>query len=161
MSIVEGKVQVIAEPAENTAASAAGSATPAKEQSETEILAAAQRLVLTESGMGRPEHIANLAPVTAWTQRQLVFDNQTLGEVAEEFNRYNRQHILIQSPQLRTQHVTGVFQANDSASFLAFISRIPGVRVATDEHGHHLVSLEESVDTLQDGEAGEGPNVQR
>jgi transmembrane sensor len=156
VSVVEGKVQVIADPEENTTPATGGTA--AKEQSETEFLSAAQRLVVTESGMGRPEPIANLAPVTAWTQRQLVFENQPLGEVAEEFNRYNRQHISIQSAQLRTQQVTGVFQANDSASFLAFISRVPGVRVTTDEHGHHLVSLEESVRPPQ---AGEGPNVAR
>lgn len=153
VSVVEGKVQVIAEPAENPALPAPGGA-PVQESSETEILAAAQRVVLTESGMGRPESIANLAPVTAWTQRQLVFENQSLGEVAEEFNRYNRQHILIQSAQLRAQQVTGVFQANDSASFLAFMTRVPGVRVTTTEHGHHLVSLAEPA-------AGEGPNVVR
>ena len=151
VSVVEGKVQVIAEPAENTALPAPGGS-PAQKPAETEILAAAQRVVLTESGMGRPEPIANLAPVTAWTQRQLVFENQSLGEVAEEFNRYNRQHILIRSAPLREQQVTGVFQANDSASFLAFISRVPGVRVTTTEQGHHLVSLEQ---------AGEGPEVPR
>jgi transmembrane sensor len=152
VSVVEGKVQVIAEPAENIAPAPTG-ATTAEQPSQTEYLAAAQRLVLTESGMGRPEPIADLAPVTAWTQRQLVFENASLGAVAAEFNRYNHQHIQIQSEQLRTQQVTGVFQANDSASFLAFISRIPGVRVATTEHGHHLVSLQP--------EAGEGPNVAR
>lgn len=152
VSVVEGKVQVIAEPAENIAPTSTD-ATTAKEPSQTEYLAAAQRLVLTESGMGRPEPIADLAPVTAWTQRQLVFENESLGAVAAEFNRYNHQHIQIQSEQLRTQQVTGVFQANDSASFLAFISRIPGVRVTTTEHGHHLVSLQP--------EAGEGPNVAR
>jgi transmembrane sensor len=156
VSVVEGKVQVIPEPAEQNQRPAAGG-TPAKEQSETEFLAAAQRLVVTDSGVGEPEPIANLAPVTAWTQRQLVFENQSLGEVAEEFNRYNRQHILIQSAQLRTQQVTGVFQANDAASFLAFIARVPGVRVTTDEHGHHLVSLQESIEPR----AGEGPKVTR
>jgi transmembrane sensor len=157
VSVVEGKVQVIAEPSASPALPAPGGAA-AKEQSESEFLAASERLVLTESGMGEPEPIANLAPVTAWTQRQLVFENQSLGEVAEEFNRYNRQHILIQSAQLRTQQVTGVFQANDSASFLAFIARVPGVRVTTTEQGHHLVSLQEGVERNQ---AGEGPNVAR
>lgn len=157
VSVVEGKVQVTADPIENPALPAPGG-TAATEQSETEILAAAQRVVLTESGMSAPESIANLAPVTAWTQRQLVFENQSLGEVAEEFNRYNRQHILIRSAQLRTQQVTGVFQANDSASFLAFIARVPGVRVTTTEQGHHLVSLEEGIEHNQ---AGEGPNVVR
>jgi transmembrane sensor len=153
VSVVEGKVQVIADPAEGTPRPAGDGAGPAV-QSETEILAAAQRLVLTDSGMGEPEAIADIAPVTAWTQRQLVFENQSLSEVAEEFNRYNRQHILIESAPLRAQLVTGVFQANDSASFLVFISRIPGVRISTTEQGHHLVSLDAG---LESGAAGEGP----
>lgn len=151
VSVVQGKVQVMTEQPKKDARTAAhDSAAPAAPP--IEVLVEAQRLVVTEAGMSEPEHIADIAPVTAWTQRQLVFENRGLGEVAEEFNRYNRQHILIESPRLRAQTVTGVFQANDSASFLAFISNIPGVRVTTNAAGHHVVSL---------AEGGEGPKVLR
>lgn len=151
VSVVQGKVQVMAEqPNRNARAPTPGS--PAPEAPPMEVLIDAQQLVVTEAGMSEPEQIADIAPVTAWTQRQLVFENRSLGEVAEEFNRYNRQHILIESPRLREQSVTGVFQANDSASFLVFISNIPGVRVTTNAAGHHVVSL---------ASVGEGPKVSR
>lgn len=150
VSVVQGKVQVMTAPPNK--AQTPSHDTPAAEAPSAEFLVEAQRLVVTEAGMSEPEHIADIAPVTAWTQRQLVFENRSLAEVAEEFNRYNRQHILIESPRLRTQSVTGVFQANDSASFLAFIANIPGVRVTTSAAGHHVVSLPEG---------GEGPKVLR
>lgn len=72
---------------------------------------------------------ANIATATAWTQRRLIFEHRPLGEVAAEFNRYNRQEIQIESAELWSQEVTGVFAANDPNSFLDFIARIPGVRI--------------------------------
>jgi transmembrane sensor len=151
VSVVQGKVQVMSEqPGREARTPDHDSAAPVAPPMA--VLVQAQRLVVTEAGMSEPEHIADIAPVTAWTQRQLVFEKRGLGEVAEEFNRYNRQHILIESPRLRTQSVTGVFQANDSAAFLVFIANIPGVRVTTTAAGHHVVSLVED---------GEGPKVLR
>ncbi|MFC4311894.1 FecR family protein [Steroidobacter flavus] len=151
VSVVQGKVQVMSEQP-NTSSRVPRHDSAVPETQPMEVLVEAQRLVVTEAGMSEPERIADIAPVTAWTQRQLVFENRSLGEVAEEFNRYNRQHILIESPRLRAESVTGVFQANDSASFLVFIANIPGVRVTTNAEGHHVVSLMD---------AGEGPKVLR
>lgn len=124
------------------------------EGSFDELVVAAQRIVVTHAGVGPPESVRNIAPVTAWTQRQLVFENRPLSEVAAEFNRYNRRPILIESAALRRQQVTGVFQANDSASFLAFISGIPGVAVETDDGGHHVISMS---DRTKASGAGGGP----
>ena len=82
----------------------------------------------------------NVATITAWTQRRLIFEHRPLGEVAEEFNRYNRQEIRIESPELRSQEVTGVFQANDSNSFLDFVAKIPGVKIERDADVAKVVS---------------------
>lgn len=71
----------------------------------------------------------NAVAATAWTRRQLIFDNQSLGDIAAELNRYNRKIIDIRSESLRAEQVTGVFQSNDPASFLEFVARIPGVTV--------------------------------
>lgn len=107
-----------------------------------ELIIAAQQIVVTPSGMTAPERVPDVAPVTAWTQRQLVFENQPLSEVTAEFNRYNRRRILIEAAELQSLRVTGVFQTNDSASLLAFISAIPGVDVQPDGDGHHVVSMQ-------------------
>lgn len=83
---------------------------------------------------------ANVATATAWTQRRLIFEHRPLGEVAAEFNRYNRQEIHIESAELRSQEVTGVFAANDPNSFLDFVAKIPGVRIEQQADATKVVS---------------------
>jgi transmembrane sensor len=85
----------------------------------------------------------DVATAIAWTQRKLIFERRQVGEVADEFNRYNRQVIEIQSAELRNQEVTGVFQANDPGSFLTFLSRLPGVTIQQSaDHSRFVVTLE-------------------
>jgi transmembrane sensor len=104
------------------------------------ILAAEERLTITRSGPGTPHHVTNMATATSWTQHQLVFESRPLSEVAAEFNRYNRGHIEIDSPDLQRQEVTGVFQSNDPGSFLSFLSQIPGVEIRDAGGGGHIVT---------------------
>jgi transmembrane sensor len=91
-------------------------------------LTAGEQLTVAPRTKPRTVH-ANIAAATAWTQRRLIFENRPLGEVAAEFNRYNRQSIDIRSPELRGQEVTGVFQANDPDSFVLFLAKIPDVKI--------------------------------
>ncbi len=96
---------------------------------------------VTVSPRARPRTVAaNVATATAWTQRRLVFEHRPLGEVAAEFNRYNRQEIHIESAELRNREITGVFQANDPNSFLDFIAKIPGVRIEQQADATKVVS---------------------
>lgn len=137
VTVVEGRVKVSAQHEKPASASGRGPSLEAV----SEVITASQRIVVTQSTLSPPEHVADLAPVTAWTQRQLVFENRPLREVAEEFNRYNRSRIVIEPGQLQVQQVTGVFQANDTDSFLAFVSGVPGVRIRTDANGDHVVYM--------------------
>jgi transmembrane sensor len=98
--------------------------------------------VITTSGPEAPQHGVNVAPAVIWTQRQLIFERRPLGEVAEEFNRYNRDRIDISSAELKGQEVTGVFEAKDPASFVAFLSGIPGVQIKEGADGAHIVTLQ-------------------
>jgi transmembrane sensor len=58
---------------------------------------------------------------TAWRQRSLVFNASPLTEVAEEFNRYNTRQLIIENPELRNFHVSGVFSSVDPALLLRFL----------------------------------------
>jgi transmembrane sensor len=154
VTVVEGRVAVVPQSmvlsGENSGAlswprdgtnghAAAGTeadSTPAPIPFGALILAAAERVVITSTGTGTPQHVPNAVTATSWTQRQLVFDDRPLIEVAEEFNRYNRERIVIDSPELREQHVTGVFRSNDPAAFLAFLSGLPGVEVSQAGDGN-------------------------
>jgi transmembrane sensor len=106
-------------------------------------LAASDSVVITSSGLGgAPQHGINATAAIAWTQRQLMFEHRPLSEVAEEFNRYNSDRIEIDSVELQRREVTGVFNAKDPASFLSFLSTLPGVVIRERSDGAHMVMVE-------------------
>jgi len=67
--------------------------------------------------------------ITAWLRRELAFEQEPLAVVAAEFNRYGAVPIEIESPALRTLTVSGVFAADDTESFIAFLKSLEGVGV--------------------------------
>jgi transmembrane sensor len=113
------------------------------------VLSAGDRVVVGSAGPGALEHNVNLAEATAWTQHQLVFHHRPLGDVADEFNRYNVGRIEIRSPSLREQEVTGTFRSNDVASFVAVLAGIPGVQVIRDGSGGYVVTSQGPERTAQ------------
>jgi transmembrane sensor len=71
----------------------------------------------------------DLNQALGWLQHKIVFEHRPLGEVAAEFNRYGRIPIEIEDATLRSLPVSGTFDADDTDSFVAFLERLPGVRV--------------------------------
>jgi len=65
----------------------------------------------------------------AWLQRKIAFEQRPLGEVADEFNRYGSIPIEIDDAALRALPISGVFDADDIDSFMAFLQTLDGVRV--------------------------------
>jgi transmembrane sensor len=143
VTVLEGRVAV--DSAQLIEGAGAQSAADRPGTTEGVILGANDRILITLRGVGAPQHNVNVASAVAWTQRQLMFERRPLSEVAEEFNRYNRDRIDIDSPELRRQEVTGVFEAKDPASFVAFLSSIPGVEVREGANGAHIVSLRTAI----------------
>lgn len=66
---------------------------------------------------------------TAWLEHKIVCERRPLGEVAEEFNRYNSIPFTIDDPALRRLPISGAFDASDTESFAAFLQSLRGVRV--------------------------------
>jgi transmembrane sensor len=129
VTVVEGRVAVIA----------MGSQT-----GTLPVLSARDRMFVDATGLGAVEHDVNLAETTAWIQHELVFHHRPLGEVADEFNRYNAGRIQILSPALREQEMTGTFRSSDVASFVAVLSGIPGVHVIGEAAGGYIVTGDDS-----------------
>ena len=68
---------------------------------------------VTVSGASVPLAVrANVATATAWTQRRFVFDASTLGEVIEEFNRYNARRLVLRDRALESFPITAAFSSN-------------------------------------------------
>ena len=139
VTVVEGRVAVDSPGAREIAGAQAENS--GRGTVEPLILAANDRVLVTPAGVGAPQRGVNVAASVAWTQRQLMFEHRPLSEVAEEFNRYNRDRIDIESAELKRQEVTGVFEAKDPASFVAFLSSIPGVEIREGANGTHIVLL--------------------
>jgi transmembrane sensor len=77
-------------------------------------------------GVPRP---VDAGAAVAWLKRQIVFENQPLGEVADEFNSYGHIAIEIDDEALRALPITGVFDAYDTDSFVAFLATLNDVVV--------------------------------
>jgi transmembrane sensor len=78
--------------------------------------------------IGAPRHVDARVAV-AWLQRQIAFDDQPLGEVAAEFNRYGRIPLEVEDEALRALPISGAFDAFDTDSFAAFLAKLDGVVV--------------------------------
>lgn len=64
----------------------------------------------------------------SWRSGMLVFNQQTLAEVAEQFNRYNRQRILVEGGA-RKIRIGGSFRADNVAGFAALLRQGFGLTV--------------------------------
>jgi len=105
-------------------------------------LAAGEQVTLGVHATRQPV-ATDATTVVAWTQRKLIFAHRPLADVAAEFNRYNRQSIEIRGAELRSQEISGVFQANDPGSFLTFLARLPDVHIEkSPDNLHFIVTLE-------------------
>lgn len=150
VTVIEGKVAVLPVPVSVSSRSSAAGSRDGSAKADNPgtpdasgvpiYLEPAERLVIEKSEVSAPESVPNLAVTTAWVQRRLMFERRPLSEVAEEFNRYNRRRIEIDSPELRRKEVTGVFEANDPESFIAFLSKIPGAAVREADDRVHVVT---------------------
>lgn len=70
---------------------------------------------------------------------RLSFRNDPLGDIVAEFNRYNRQPIVVEDEDIRRQRYSGVFDADDADAFLQFLECCTRLRV-TREGGRDLVT---------------------
>jgi transmembrane sensor len=71
----------------------------------------------------------DLNQTLGWLQHKIVFEHRPLGYVATEFNRYASIPVEIEEAALRALPVSGMFDADDIESFVAFLQTLPGVRV--------------------------------
>ncbi len=63
----------------------------------------------------------DVARALAWAEGRLIFDNETLAQAVNEFNRRNRLQIEVKDAALAGLPVRGVFDAADAESFVDFL----------------------------------------
>jgi transmembrane sensor len=128
ITVLEGRVAVALEPKAASSSGAREDSTTLSPYAPIELVAGQQ--VRVDNGSWPPTFTpVDVQRATAWLRRQIAFENEPLGRVAAEFNRYAATPIEIDSPALRTLPVSGVFPADDTESFLAFLRSMAGVQV--------------------------------
>lgn len=71
----------------------------------------------------RPLSPHELERKLGWCNGLLVFEGETLSEAIAEFNRYNRQRIVIDDPGIASLRLGGTFSANDPGTFATAVER--------------------------------------
>lgn len=133
VAVIEGRVQVTARP------SSSSPSVTLTELADRAKLAAGQAITIQSDGTLTPTANVDPAEVSAWQQRRLVFRNNTLAEIADEFSRYNRApQIVIEGDELRAQRIpVAVFDADDPESLIVFLASDGSL--SFDKRGDELV----------------------
>jgi transmembrane sensor len=93
-------------------------------------LGAGDQAILLPSGL-RSTRRVDLQKATAWTRNEIVFERESVADVAAEFNRYNRTQIVVTDSRIADLLVSGIFHTYDMASFVQFLNGLTGVRVVS------------------------------
>lgn len=123
VTLLEGKVQVLGPSAASRAPIA--------------VLHPGQRLTVTADAgakLDRPP----LDAVTAWRRGEIVFDNMTLIDAAEELNRYSDNHLVIADPRLASLRVSGVFSTKDVSEVAKAFAALYDLKVEKDGSDYKL-----------------------
>jgi len=75
---------------------------------------------------------ADTSRETSWLKDQLVFDNETLGEIVEEMNRYSTRKLVLSDKRLAQHRLSGNFTPGDVDGFARML-RTGGVASLIEE----------------------------
>jgi len=106
VAVIEGLVQV--SDATDLTSAVRASTTPTRQ-----FLNAGEGADVSDSGNVSEPKSVDAARAVAWRQRRLVFEEDTLGEIAAEFNRYNAAvKIRVDEEVAGEEHFSGTFDAD-------------------------------------------------
>jgi transmembrane sensor len=105
------------------------------------LVQAGYQLRVDAEGVSAQPTPVDVRQAVAWQQRKIAFEQRPLGEVADEFNRYGSIPIEIDDAALRALPISGVFDADDVDSFVAFLQTLDGVRVERTDARIHVSSV--------------------
>lgn len=92
---------------------------------------------------GQRIRMVNAESVTAWTKGRVVFDNMALTDAIAEINRYAGKPVVLDTPQLGSERISGSFQAGDAESFATAVTAFLPLRQTLDGEGRIRLTAEE------------------
>jgi len=154
VSVLEGSVEVSADPAGSGATRSAAAAAPlptvvvaSKDYQrltpDTKLVAGEQLRIVADGALVQRQRV-DMGQATAWRRGRLVFSNTTLEEIVSEFNRYNARQIILVGDAHRGRRFSGVFDATDPQSFLEYLRRDDGGLAIQNDAGGLVIRESES-----------------
>jgi transmembrane sensor len=95
---------------------------------------------LGSSTMVVSKPVAAVEEKLTWRDGRLVFDGTSLAEVADDFNRYNRQQLLISDPSVAAIRISGTFKASNVEAFVRLLKEAYGLKVEVTADGKLKIS---------------------
>jgi transmembrane sensor len=86
----------------------------------------------------RKKPVAALSTDLSWRRGLLIFKRSTLAEAASQFNRYNREKLIV-DPSAAQLKIGGTFQSDNITDFAEVAREVLGVRI--QRHGDQTVIL--------------------
>jgi transmembrane sensor len=93
------------------------------------LLTANQQVAVTRSGNAEAIRTVDSGRALAWADGKLIFENSSVANAVQQFNRYNRIQIIVNDGDLARRSISGVFSAAEPESFAAFLQSVARVRV--------------------------------
>ena len=80
----------------------------------------------------------------AWVDGNLLFNGETLGEAADEFNRYNWRKLKVTDPAIHELQLGGEFQTTNVDGFVDALNKLYGIRSTSlaDDPGSREATIE-------------------
>lgn len=102
-------------------------------------LSAGEAVAYASQGDIGPVVAADLARIRSWQARRVEFDDLTLREAVEDFNRYSTTRIVIENPSIEEIRVSGIVNFGDALAFTKALRGAFGIR--SKRQGRVLVLL--------------------
>ena len=130
VSVIKGEVRVV---------SATGEVKVPSPKRRTAKPAGRQLTIASDGAISQPKDVS-IVLVAMWRERRLAFRHQTLAEIADEFNRYNKSPKLrVESEVLKLRTFSGVIDANDPQTLLDYLANDD--RVEFDRENPDLIII--------------------
>lgn len=132
--VVEGRVAVSQQPLAASARNVSETAAPMLSlQANEQVLISAAGIVYGVQQVDKNSWVASGTD-------ELVFDNETVGDVVRRFNLGNRTQIEVLDARLAARRISGVFRSSDPQSFVSFVQAAASVRVTRPDELHIRLS---------------------
>jgi transmembrane sensor len=132
IAVVEGTVQVLTPTQTAAFRPASSTSLPSPPR-----ITAGEGATIDSGGTVQQPSLIDANAAIAWSQQRLVFTDETLGHIAEEFNRYNAKPRIRIEGELSEKRFNGVFAAHNPSALLSYLKQDPSVQL--DDEGDEIV----------------------